>query len=628
VIENIRLVIWDLDETFWKGTLTEGGITYIEQNHAIVIELARRGIISSICSRNDLSAVRSVLEGAELWSYFVFPSINWEPKGPRIAALIENMMLRPATVMFIDDNPMNLNEVKHCAPDVQIADPSILANLLENPRFKGKKDPGLTRLGQYQLLQKRHEDEQSANERGTTNYEFLRSCDVRVRIEFDIKKHIDRAVELVNRTNQLNFTKLRLPEDPDLARAELLSLTASYNVQAGLVHVADRYGDYGFVGFYAIKTVGSRSDLVHYCFSCRTLGMGVETWVYRNIGRPWLPMTGEVLSDPRDESLPVDWVSIATPSQDVTGKPGSGETRRFEKLILRGGCAGLSIAHYFHATTRSVICEVTSARDGMPIRLDHSLFLTHALNGLTDEIIDVVERLGYQQSDFVTRLFERDVEDPIVILDFWTDADVAIYRHRELDFRVPFAVPYHLPIKPDGNAMELPSGFSAKGFDAQHLLYSALRTLREEFQYEGLIGESLFKTNLRRILNNIAPGARVFILAANETWLNPGNGLTYNYPAHTSLNTWTADVARDFHNVSILNVRQFLLSESEAETVNHFDRLVYFRIHQEVASRAVGVGSKTRCEHGPPAPDEAAPLRDGMLIPAESEDMLAPSHVP
>jgi hypothetical protein len=24
--ENVRLVVWDLDDTFWHGTLTEGGI--------------------------------------------------------------------------------------------------------------------------------------------------------------------------------------------------------------------------------------------------------------------------------------------------------------------------------------------------------------------------------------------------------------------------------------------------------------------------------------------------------------------------------------------------------------------------------------------------------------------------
>jgi hypothetical protein len=39
----------DLDETFWKGILTEGGIEYQQSPHDIVIELARRGIMSSIC---------------------------------------------------------------------------------------------------------------------------------------------------------------------------------------------------------------------------------------------------------------------------------------------------------------------------------------------------------------------------------------------------------------------------------------------------------------------------------------------------------------------------------------------------------------------------------------------------
>ena len=28
--EKVRLVIWDLDETFWRGTLTEGGIEYVQ----------------------------------------------------------------------------------------------------------------------------------------------------------------------------------------------------------------------------------------------------------------------------------------------------------------------------------------------------------------------------------------------------------------------------------------------------------------------------------------------------------------------------------------------------------------------------------------------------------------------
>src|SRR4051794_23844627 len=101
VSEAVRLVVWDLDETFWQGTLTEGGITkYIQNHHDIVIELARRWIMSSICSKNDLAPVKEILRERDIWDYFVFPSIDWTPKAHRIAAIIEAIQLRPQTVMF------------------------------------------------------------------------------------------------------------------------------------------------------------------------------------------------------------------------------------------------------------------------------------------------------------------------------------------------------------------------------------------------------------------------------------------------------------------------------------------------------------------------------------------------
>ena len=30
--EPVRLAVWDLDKTFWKGTLSEGGITFCFQS--------------------------------------------------------------------------------------------------------------------------------------------------------------------------------------------------------------------------------------------------------------------------------------------------------------------------------------------------------------------------------------------------------------------------------------------------------------------------------------------------------------------------------------------------------------------------------------------------------------------
>src|SRR5580693_2942438 len=104
--EPIRLVIWDLDETFWKGTLTEGGMSFVDEHREVVKELARRGVVSSVCSKNDFDAAKRVLTDHDVWDYFVLPSVSWDPKGPRIKALIDAIQLRPSTVLFIDDNPL------------------------------------------------------------------------------------------------------------------------------------------------------------------------------------------------------------------------------------------------------------------------------------------------------------------------------------------------------------------------------------------------------------------------------------------------------------------------------------------------------------------------------------------
>jgi len=59
--EGIRLVIWDLDETFWNGTLTEGGITPIQSNIDMIETLNSRGIVNAICSKNHFEEAKQAL---------------------------------------------------------------------------------------------------------------------------------------------------------------------------------------------------------------------------------------------------------------------------------------------------------------------------------------------------------------------------------------------------------------------------------------------------------------------------------------------------------------------------------------------------------------------------------------
>ena len=69
--EKIKLVIWDLDDTFWKGTISEEEVAVINENVESVKLLTDCGIINSICSKNDYDVAREKLTQLGVWEYFV-----------------------------------------------------------------------------------------------------------------------------------------------------------------------------------------------------------------------------------------------------------------------------------------------------------------------------------------------------------------------------------------------------------------------------------------------------------------------------------------------------------------------------------------------------------------------------
>ncbi len=58
-VEPVKLIIWDLDETFWSGTLSEEGISPIVSNIELIKDLSARGIINSICSKNNFDQAKN-----------------------------------------------------------------------------------------------------------------------------------------------------------------------------------------------------------------------------------------------------------------------------------------------------------------------------------------------------------------------------------------------------------------------------------------------------------------------------------------------------------------------------------------------------------------------------------------
>ncbi|MBS1061870.1 hypothetical protein JK185_02235 [Gluconobacter wancherniae] len=175
--------------------------------------------------------------------------------------------------MFIDDNPMNLREVSSVVPNIQIENENFLPRLLSDPRFVGKNDNQLKRLADYKILEAKNEVLET---RGGDSHAFLRDSGITVELDYDIENNLTRVIEIINRTNQLNFTKNRLSDDISEAEKQIREDLSHYDRHAALVRVRDRFGDYGYVGFFLQARGAGYNNLKHFCFSCRTLGMYIE----------------------------------------------------------------------------------------------------------------------------------------------------------------------------------------------------------------------------------------------------------------------------------------------------------------------------------------------------------------
>ncbi|QIL77822.1 hypothetical protein [Hymenobacter sp. HDW8] len=130
--EPIKLIIWDLDDTFWRGTLSEGAVEAIADNLELVRATAACGIVHTIVSKNDFAAAEAKLVELGIRDLFVFPQISWQPKGPIIKELLAQMQLRAPNALFLDDNPINRAEAQYYNPQLQVADPVDLPTFAPN----------------------------------------------------------------------------------------------------------------------------------------------------------------------------------------------------------------------------------------------------------------------------------------------------------------------------------------------------------------------------------------------------------------------------------------------------------------------------------------------------------------
>jgi FkbH-like protein len=267
---STKCVVWDLDGTIWEGTLLEDGDVQLKPEVVRVVEeLSERGVLHSIASRNDYGLAMGRLRAARIEDHFIFPQIGWNPKSLSIAAVARQINIGTDSLMFVDDQEFELDEVAYAHPDVLcLSVHEMLATALVRPELKPRFVTDESRRRRHLYRTDAERGEAQAVYEGTAE-EFLATLDMVFRIEQATEKHLQRAEELTLRTNQLNSTGRTYSYD------ELNRLRVDPDHLVLVAALEDRYGPYGTIGLALVDRTSDVWALRLLLMSCRVMARGV-----------------------------------------------------------------------------------------------------------------------------------------------------------------------------------------------------------------------------------------------------------------------------------------------------------------------------------------------------------------
>jgi FkbH-like protein len=267
----IKCIIWDLDNTVWDGVLSESGAVKLRTEiHQVLEFYQQKGIIQSICSRNDYEAARERLQYFGIWDYFIYPQISWRAKSESIQLILGNLRFRAENVLFIDDSPFERDEVQTNISGIMVNDGSNLTSLLtiEGVQNGLNSLEARERVTMYKLEEKRIQDKTTFQ---GNEIEFLHSCSIKINVKVAEIEDLARIKELIDRTNQINSTGIRY----ELAEIKQMIRSPEYMVY--IVKVKDKYGSYGRSGLIILERNPGEDlyEIKLLIVSCRLMGKGI-----------------------------------------------------------------------------------------------------------------------------------------------------------------------------------------------------------------------------------------------------------------------------------------------------------------------------------------------------------------
>lgn len=283
-------LITDLDNTLWRGIVGEvgpDGIHWDLDNHShahglyqqFLRKLADEGILLAAASKNDPPVVAEAFRRGDMLldADSIFPfEVSWGSKANSVSAILARWNVGPDSVVFVDDDPLELAEVQARHPLVTSLqfpthDPQgVLALLTELRDLFGKRSVSNEDKLRLQSIRASAAIQATSGQADGFSEALLERAEAQLIFTLNRNSEDTRARELINKTNQFNLNGRRFTEGEwqnHLSHPETFLLTATYT---------DRFGSLGKIAILSGRRDDSILRVESWVMSCRAFARRIE----------------------------------------------------------------------------------------------------------------------------------------------------------------------------------------------------------------------------------------------------------------------------------------------------------------------------------------------------------------
>ncbi len=283
---GIKAIAVDLDDTLWSGIVGDVGIeglgldqygegrSHLEFQRFLVDQF-RKGIFLGVISKNDQKMVDKAFENRPEMlltkDHVAFWGVSWDRKSNSILAMAKHLNIHVNSIVFIDDSEFEISEVRNALPEMQTIYVSgertiFLETLRKTGIFHGsRQNSRRTSNGSTPIFQ--------TADQGENSYSIeIRSLEVSL-------DHLDRASNLIVKTNQFNLTSNRT------SRSELWELAQKPDCYVLAYEIDENSEPKGIMSVVVIEKKNDYFAIKDWVLSCRAFSRGVEWWILKDLAK-------------------------------------------------------------------------------------------------------------------------------------------------------------------------------------------------------------------------------------------------------------------------------------------------------------------------------------------------------